>query len=65
MMREIGYCAGVENYSRHMDARPPGSRPSCLFDYFPKDYLLIIDESHVTVSQIRGMYLGINPEKKL
>ncbi|MBK8944390.1 MAG: excinuclease ABC subunit UvrB [Ignavibacteriae bacterium] len=64
MMREIGYCAGVENYSRHMDARPPGSRPSCLFDYFPKDYLLIIDESHVTVSQIRGMYLGDRSRKE-
>ncbi|MBK7105141.1 MAG: excinuclease ABC subunit UvrB [Ignavibacteriae bacterium] len=64
MMREIGYCAGVENYSRHMDARPPGSRPSCLFDYFPKDYLLIIDESHVTVSQIRGMYLGDKSRKE-
>ncbi|NNJ52616.1 MAG: excinuclease ABC subunit UvrB [Ignavibacteriaceae bacterium] len=64
MMREIGYCSGVENYSRHMDARPPGSRPSCLFDYFPKDYLLIIDESHVTVPQIRGMYLGDRSRKE-
>jgi len=58
MMREIGYCSGIENYSRHMDGREPGSRPSCLFDYFPEDYLLIIDESHVTASQIRGMYTG-------
>jgi excinuclease ABC subunit B len=64
MMREIGYCSGVENYSRHMDARPPGSRPSCLFDYFPKDFLLIIDESHVTVPQIRGMYLGDRSRKE-
>lgn len=64
MMREIGYCSGVENYSRHMDGRPPGSRPSCLFDYFPKDYLLIIDESHVTVPQIRGMYLGDRSRKE-
>ena len=64
MMREIGYCSGVENYSRHMDAREPGSRPSCLFDYFPKDYLLVIDESHVTVSQIRGMYLGDRSRKE-
>ncbi len=64
MMREIGYCSGVENYSRHMDARPPGSRPSCLFDYFPKDYLVIIDESHVTVPQIRGMYLGDRSRKE-
>jgi len=64
MMREIGYCSGIENYSRHMDARPPGSRPSCLFDYFPKDYLLIIDESHVTVPQIRGMYNGDRSRKE-
>lgn len=64
MMREIGYCSGVENYSRHMDARAPGSRPSCLFDYFPKDYLLIIDESHVTIPQIRGMYLGDRSRKE-
>jgi excinuclease ABC subunit B len=64
MMREIGYCSGVENYSRHMDGRPPGSRPSCLFDYFPKDYLLIIDESHVTMPQIRGMYLGDKSRKE-
>ncbi|MCF6271067.1 MAG: excinuclease ABC subunit UvrB [Melioribacteraceae bacterium] len=63
MMREIGYCSGIENYSRHMDGRPPGSRPSCLFDYFPKDYLLIIDESHVTASQIRGMYNGDRSRK--
>lgn len=64
MIKEIGYCSGIENYSRHMDARPPGSRPSCLFDYFPKDYLLIIDESHVTVPQIRGMYLGDRARKQ-
>ncbi|MEN8192016.1 MAG: excinuclease ABC subunit UvrB [Bacteroidota bacterium] len=64
MMREIGYCSGIENYSRHMDGRPPGSRPSCLFDYFPDDYLLIIDESHVTVPQIRGMYLGDRSRKE-
>ena len=64
MMKEIGYCAGVENYSRHMDARPPGSRPFCLFDYFPKDYLLIIDESHVTAPQIRGMYKGDRSRKE-
>jgi excinuclease ABC subunit B len=64
MMREIGYCSGVENYSRHMDAREPGSRPSCLFDYFPKDFLLIIDESHVTIPQVRGMYLGDRSRKE-
>lgn len=63
MMREIGYCSGIENYSRHMDGRLEGSRPSCLFDYFPKDYLLIIDESHVTASQIRGMYNGDRSRK--
>lgn len=65
MIREIGYCGGIENYSRHMDARPPGSRPYCLFDYFPKDYLLIIDESHVTVPQIRGMYNGDRSRKEV
>lgn len=58
MMREVGYCNGIENYSRHLAARPPGSRPFCLFDYFPKDYLLIIDESHVSVPQIGAMYFG-------
>lgn len=65
MMREIGYCSGIENYSRHMDNRLPGSRPYCLFDYFPKDYLLIIDESHVTVPQIRGMYNGDRSRKEV
>ena len=58
MIQEIGYCNGIENYSRHMDNRAPGSRPSCLFDYFPKDFLLIVDESHVTIPQIGGMYNG-------
>ncbi|MEK6572008.1 MAG: DEAD/DEAH box helicase family protein, partial [Bacteroidota bacterium] len=56
MMREIGYCAGIENYSRHIGGRKPGERPYCLFDYFPKDYLLVADESHVTVPQVGGMY---------
>jgi len=65
MMREIGYCSGIENYSRHMDGRLPGSRPSCLFDYFPKDYLLIVDESHVTIPQIRGMYNGDRSRKEV
>jgi excinuclease ABC subunit B len=64
MMREIGYCSGIENYSRHMDGRPPGSRPACLFDYFPKDFLLVIDESHVTIPQIRGMYNGDRARKE-
>jgi excinuclease ABC subunit B len=65
MMREIGYCSGIENYSRHMDNRPPGSRPFCLFDYFPKDFLLIIDESHVTIPQVRGMYNGDRSRKEV
>ncbi len=64
MMREIGYCSGIENYSRPMDGRPPGSRPSCLFDYFPDDYLLIIDESHVTMPQVRAMYKGDRSRKE-
>lgn len=64
MIKEIGYCSGIENYSRHMDGRPPGSRPSCLFDYFPKDFLLVVDESHVTVPQISGMYNGDRMRKK-
>lgn len=64
MMKEIGYCSGIENYSRHLDKREPGSRPYCLFDYFPKDYLLIIDESHVTIPQIRGMYNGDRSRKQ-
>lgn len=64
MIKEIGYCSGIENYSRHMDGRAPGSRPSCLFDYFPKDFLLIVDESHVTVPQVRGMYLGDRSRKE-
>ncbi len=64
MIKEIGYCAGIENYSRHMDGRPPGSRPACLLDYFPEDYLMIIDESHVTVPQIRGMYNGDRARKE-
>lgn len=58
MMKELGYCSGIENYSRYFDGRPPGSRPFCLLDYFPKDFLTVIDESHVTVPQIRAMYGG-------
>jgi excinuclease ABC subunit B len=64
MMKEIGYCSGIENYSRHMDGREPSSRPFNLFDYFPDDFLLIIDESHVSVPQIRGMYLGDRSRKQ-
>lgn len=58
MIRELGYCPGVENYSRYFDGRPEGSKPFCLVDYFPKDFLLVIDESHVTIPQIRAMYGG-------
>ncbi|MDD5428543.1 MAG: excinuclease ABC subunit UvrB [Candidatus Omnitrophica bacterium] len=64
MMREIGYCNGVENYSRHLAGRPAGSRPWCLIDYFPKDFITFIDESHVTVPQIRGMYNGDRARKE-
>ena len=63
MMREIGYCSGIENYSRHLAARTPGSRPYCLLDYFPKDFLTVIDESHATVPQIRGMWHGDRSRK--
>src|SRR5881409_1479912 len=58
MMEEMGFCSGIENYSRHLAQRPPGSRPCTLLDFFPKDYLLVIDESHATVPQIGGMYAG-------
>jgi len=58
MMRHLGFCHGIENYSRHLSGRKPGERPACLIDYFPKDFLMIIDESHVTVPQINGMYAG-------
>ena len=64
MLREVGYCHGIENYSRHLSMRPPGSRPFCLIDYFPKDYLTIIDESHVTLPQIRGMFEGDKARKE-
>ncbi|MEM1123386.1 MAG: excinuclease ABC subunit UvrB, partial [Bacteroidota bacterium] len=63
MMRELGYCNGVENYSRYFDGRQPGTRPFCLLDYFPDDYLMIIDESHVTVPQVRGMWGGDRARK--
>ncbi len=63
MMRELGYCSGVENYSRFFDGREPGTRPFCLLDYFPEDYLMIIDESHVTVPQVRGMWGGDRARK--
>jgi len=63
MLREIGYCHGVENYSRHLGGRPSGARPYCLIDYFPDDFLMIIDESHVTIPQIRGMFEGDRARK--
>jgi len=63
MMQEMGYCSGIENYSRHLDARNPGQPPSVLVDYFPSDFLLVIDESHQTVPQIRGMYHGDRSRK--
>ncbi|MCX7872384.1 MAG: excinuclease ABC subunit UvrB [Verrucomicrobiae bacterium] len=65
MMEETGYCSGIENYSRHIAGRPPGSRPGTLLDFFPKDYLLIIDESHATVPQLRGMYAGDRSRKEV
>jgi excinuclease ABC subunit B len=64
MIKELGYCSGVENYSRYFDNRPAGTRPFCLIDYFPKDFLMVIDESHVTVPQIRAMYGGDRSRKK-
>ena len=64
MMRQIGTCSGIENYSRHMDGRPAGSAPHCLLDYFPEDFLLVIDESHVTVPQVGGMYEGDMSRKR-
>ena len=63
MLREVGYCSGIENYSRHLDQRPPGSPPWTLMDYIPSDYLLIIDESHMTIPQIRGMFHGDRSRK--
>ncbi len=64
MIRELGYCSGIENYSRYLDGRAPGTRPFCLLDYFPDDYLMVIDESHVTVSQVRAMYGGDRSRKE-
>jgi len=64
MLRELGFCHGIENYSRPLSGRPPGARPNCLIDFFPKDYLLIVDESHVAVPQIGGMYQGDRARKQ-
>jgi len=63
MMEELGYCSGIENYTRHISARPPGSKPNTLMDFFPKDFLLVVDESHATLPQIRGMYAGDRSRK--
>ncbi|MFA4992130.1 MAG: excinuclease ABC subunit UvrB [Candidatus Omnitrophota bacterium] len=65
MLTEMGFCNGIENYSRHLSARPPGSRPYCLLDYFPKDFLTIVDESHATMPQVRGMYNGDQARKQV
>ncbi len=65
MMKELGYCSGIENYSRYFDGRLPGSRPFCLLDYFPKDYLMVVDESHVTISQVHAMYGGDRSRKEV
>ena len=64
MMRELGYCSGIENYSRYFDGRKPGARPFCLLDYFPDDFLMVIDESHATMPQIRAMYGGDRSRKQ-
>ena len=64
MIRELGYCSGIENYSRYFDGRPPGTRPFCLLDYFPKDFLLVVDESHATIPQIHAMFGGDFSRKK-
>ncbi|MBA4371210.1 MAG: excinuclease ABC subunit UvrB, partial [Coriobacteriaceae bacterium] len=65
MLEEIGFCSGIENYSRHLDGRAPGEPPNCLIDYFPDDFLCVIDESHVTVPQVRGMYYGDRSRKQM
>jgi excinuclease ABC, B subunit len=64
MIRELGYCSGIENYSRYLDRREPGTRPFCLLDYFPEDYLMVIDESHATIPQVRAMYGGDHSRKE-
>jgi excinuclease ABC subunit B len=64
MIRELGYCSGIENYSRYLDRRQPGTRPFCLLDYFPEDYLMVVDESHVTISQVHAMYGGDRSRKE-
>ena len=65
MLKEVGYCNGVENYARHLSGRQEGSPPECLIDYFPKDWLLVVDESHVTCPQLHAMYNGDQSRKKV
>src|SRR5262249_50463277 len=65
MIQEVGVCPGIENYSRHLDGRSPGQKPYTLIDFFPKDFLLIVDESHVTLSQIKAMYNGDRQRKEV
>src|SRR5207253_3218199 len=65
MLRETGFCSGVENYSRHLSRREPGSQPWTLLDYFPDDFLIIVDESHMTLPQVRGMYHGDRSRKEV
>ena len=64
MIKELGYCSGIENYSRYFDGRAAGTRPFCLIDYFPKDYLLVVDESHVTLPQVHAMFGGDRARKE-
>ena len=64
MIKELGYCSGIENYSRYLDGRSPGTRPFCLLDYFPNDYIMVVDESHVTISQVHAMYGGDRSRKE-
>lgn len=63
MLKETGFCSGIENYSRHLSGQPAGSRPLTLIDYFPDDFLIMVDESHITIPQIRGMYAGDQSRK--
>lgn len=65
MLKEMGYCSGIENYSRHMDGRKPGEAPYTLLDFFPDDFLIVVDESHVTMPQVRGMYNGDRARKQM
>ena len=64
MIKELGYCPGIENYSRYFDGRAAGTRPFCLIDYFPKDYLMVVDESHVTLPQVHAMFGATGPARR-